>query len=82
MIYKNQTLQILIQHSVCFLYLMNKRHDTSLRPSPYFVYIYDRRITFLMKASQVPSYGTLHQSPGNTLHVLLTFGLYTAVKGI
>jgi len=35
-----------------------------------------------MKASQVPSYSILHQSPANTLHVLLTLGLYIYAKDI
>ena len=79
MMYKNQTLQTVIQHSVCFLHLIHNRYDTILRPSQYFLYIYDRWITFFKKTSQVPSYSTLHQSPANTLHVLLTIGLYTYV---
>jgi len=47
-----------------------------------FLYIYDRRITFFKKASQVPTYSTLHQTPANTLHVLLTIRLYTYIKYI
>jgi hypothetical protein len=40
-------------------------------------YIYDRCITFLMKASQVPSNSILNQSPAKTHHMLLTLGLHT-----
>jgi len=75
LMYKNRTVQIKIQHSICFLYLIHKRYDTFLRTSQYFLYIYDRCITFFMKVSQVPSYSTLHQSPDNTLHLLLKIGL-------
>jgi hypothetical protein len=80
--YKNQTLQIAIQHLVCFLYLIHKRYETFLKPSQYFPYIYDRCVTFFMKASQVQSYSNLHQSNANSRHVLLTTGLYTDVKYI
>jgi len=65
-----------------FLYLIHKRKYMFLKPSQYFLYIYDRSITFFMTASQVPSYSTLHQTPANTLHTLLTIGLYTDVKDI
>jgi len=78
--YKNQTLQIAIQHLVCFLYLIHKRYDRFLRLSQYFLYFYDRWVTFFIRASQVPPYSTLHQTPANILHVLLTIGLYTYVK--
>jgi len=82
MTYKNRTLQSAIEQSACFLYLMHKRYDTFLRPSQYFLYVCDRRIKFFMKASQVPSHSTLHQSPANTHHVLLKTGLYSDVKDI
>jgi len=67
--YKNQPVQIVIQHSVRILYLIHKRNGTSLRSSQYFLYIYERYITFFKKASQVPSCNTLHQSPANSLHL-------------
>ena len=47
-----------------------------------FAIIYDWCIMFSKKASQVPSYTKLHQSPANNLHILLTLGLYTYVKDI
>jgi hypothetical protein len=65
-----------------FSVLIHKQYDTFWRPSQNFLYIYDRCITFFMKASQVPSYSTLHQTPTNTLHVLLTTSLSTDVKYI
>jgi len=72
---------------VCFaevtvLTLIHKRYEKFLRPSQYFLYIYDRCITFFMKASQLPPYSTLHQIPANTPHILLTIILYTDVKDI
>jgi len=48
----------------------------------YYLYIYERCITFFMKISQVPSYNTLYQSPANTFHVLVTSDLYTYVKDV
>ena len=65
-----------------FLHLIHKRYDTFLRPSQYFLYIYERCITLFRISSQVPPYSTLHQPPANTLHVLLTITLYTDVKDI
>ena len=64
-------ISIVIKKSVCFLYIIHKRFDTFWRPSHYFLYIYDRWITFFMKASQVPSYSNLHQPPAKIFHVLL-----------
>jgi hypothetical protein len=65
LMYKNQSVTFVIQHSVCFLYMIHKWYDTFLRLSQYFLYIYHRYVGFFMRASQVPSNATLHLSPAN-----------------
>jgi hypothetical protein len=79
LMYKNQTVPIVNQHSVFSAFnTQTARHI--LKTLQYFLYSYDRWVNFFIKASQAPSYSTLRQSPDNTFPVLLTTGLYTYLK--